>query len=237
MVSGGAGWRDFAPSVPLRCKSAANAIYSAVIVACGNRVPSPFIVETYRLHHYRPTPEINQAQPYQRLMFSKTFRTLGVVAAIFALHAQAQSTEPTTVPEQLPYDIPYGPPIKLAQARTIILAAEAEARRRNWKYAVAVVDSGGNLVSCDKMDGTQLASVEIAEAKARASVRFRRQTRDMQNAINNGATGNLSIPGILAGEGGIPIVIDGQLIGAIGTSGGAGVQDSVIAAAGAAAIR
>ncbi|MBN3777089.1 heme-binding protein [Burkholderia sp. Ac-20345] len=171
------------------------------------------------------------------LMFSKPSRLFIVAAAFFTAHAEAQSPAPAPIPEQLPYDIPYGPPITLAQARTAIAAAEAEARRRNWKYAIVVVDSGGNLVSCDKMDGTQLASTEIAEAKARASVRFRRQTKDMQNAINNGATGNLSIPGILAGEGGIPVVIGGQLIGAVGTSGGAGVQDSVIAAAGAAAIR
>ncbi|WP_174963297.1 heme-binding protein [Burkholderia sp. LMG 13014] len=172
------------------------------------------------------------------LMFSKKSRIFIVASAIFTAHAAAQSPAPAPIPEQLPYDIPYGPPITLAQARTAITAAEAEARRRNWKYALVVVDSGGNLVSSDKMDGTQLASIEIAEAKARASVRFRRQTKDMQNAINNGgATGNLSIPGILAGEGGIPIVVGGQLIGAIGASGGAGVQDSVIAAAGAAAIR
>ncbi|WP_241026700.1 heme-binding protein [Burkholderia sp. Se-20378] len=170
-------------------------------------------------------------------MFSKPSRLFIVAAAFFTAHAAAQSPAPASIPEQLPYDIPYGAPITLAQARTAIAAAEAEARRRNWKYAIVVVDSGGNLVSCDKMDGTQLASTEIAEAKARASVRFRRQTKDMQNAINNGATGNLSIPGILAGEGGIPIVVGGQLIGAIGTSGGAGVQDSVIAAVGAAAIR
>ncbi|WP_423383097.1 GlcG/HbpS family heme-binding protein [Burkholderia sp. LMG 32019] len=170
-------------------------------------------------------------------MLSNKFRILIAASAIFAAHASAQSTASAPIPEQLPYDIPYGPPITLTQARTAMAAAETEARRRNWKYAIAVVDSGGNLVSCDKMDGTQLASVEIAEAKARASARFRRQTRDMQSAINNGATGNLSIPGILAGEGGIPIVIDGHLIGAIGASGGAGVQDSVIAAAGAAAIK
>ncbi|WP_244109334.1 GlcG/HbpS family heme-binding protein [Burkholderia anthina] len=187
---------------------------------------------------HRPTPALHQAQPYQRRMLAKKSRILIAAAAIFAAHAHAESTAPAPVPERLPYDIPYGPPITLAQARTVIAAAEAEALHRNWKYAVVIVDSGGNLISCDKMDGTQLASVEIAEAKARASVRFRRPTKDMQNAINHGgATGNLSIPGILAGEGGIPIVIGGQLIGAIGTSGGAGVQDSVIAAAGAAAIK
>jgi uncharacterized protein GlcG (DUF336 family) len=151
-------------------------------------------------------------------------------------HAQPRLVGTAAVPETLPYDIPYGPPLTLAQARKIIDAAEAEARRRHWQYAVAVVDSSGNLLSCDKMDDTQLSSLAIAEAKARASAQFRRPTKAMQDAVSNGATAVLSIPGILAGEGGIPIVVDGKLVGAVGASGGAGVQDSVIAEAGAAAM-
>ena len=161
---------------------------------------------------------------------------LNVVGAVLDVaHAQSRLIGTATVPEKLPYDIPYGPPLTLAQARKIIDAAEAEARRRHWQYAVAVVDSAGNLLSCDKMDDTQLSSLAIAEAKARASAQFRRPTKAMQDAVSNGATAVLSIPGILAGEGGIPIVIDGKLVGAVGASGGAGVQDSVIAQAGAAA--
>jgi glc operon protein GlcG len=156
---------------------------------------------------------------------------------VFALVAcSAVSAAQAEVPEKLPYDIPYGPPLTLTQARTIIDAAEAEARRRHWQYAVAVVDSAGNLLSCDRMDETQLASLAIAEAKARASAQFRRPTKAMQDTVSNGATAVLSIPGILAGEGGVPIVIDGKLVGAVGASGGAGVQDSVIAAAAAAAL-
>lgn len=163
---------------------------------------------------------------------------LALVAFSVLSVAQAQprliGTAP--VPEKLPYSIPYGPPLTLAQARTIIDAAKAEARRRHWQYAVAVVDSSGNLLSCDKMDDTQLSSLAIAEAKARASAQFRRPTKAMQDAVSNGATAVLSIPGILAGEGGLPIVVDGKLVGAVGASGGAGVQDSVIAEAGAAAV-
>lgn len=150
--------------------------------------------------------------------------------------SQAQPVNAVQVPDKLPFDVPYGPPLTLTQARKVIDAAETEARRRDWQYAVAVVDSAGNLLSCDRMDNTQLASVAIAEAKARASAQFRRPTKAMQDAVSNGATAVLSIPGILAGEGGIPIVIDGKLVGAVGASGGAGVQDSVIAEAGAAAV-
>nr|WP_175801212.1 heme-binding protein [Burkholderia anthina] len=80
-------------------------------------------------------------------MLAKKSRILIAAAAIFAAHAHAQSTAPAPVPERLPYDIPYGPPITLAQARTVIAAAEAEARHRNWKYAVVIVDSGGNQVN------------------------------------------------------------------------------------------
>jgi uncharacterized protein GlcG (DUF336 family) len=161
---------------------------------------------------------------------------LTLVAFSVAGATQAHPADTANVPEKLPFDVPYGPPLTLTQARKVIDAAETEARRRDWQYAVAVVDSAGNLLSCDRMDNTQLASLAIAEAKARASAQFRRPTKAMQDAVSNGATAVLSIPGILAGEGGIPIVIDGKLVGAVGASGGAGVQDSVIAQAGAAAV-
>ncbi|MFM0295097.1 heme-binding protein [Paraburkholderia sp. RL17-383-BIF-A] len=161
---------------------------------------------------------------------------LALVALSVAGATQAQSVDTPNVPEKLPFDVPYGPPLSLTQARKVIDAAETEAHRRNWQYAVAVVDSAGNLLSCDRMDNTQLASLAIAEAKARASAQFRRPTKAMQEAVNNGSAAVLSIPGILAGEGGIPIVIDGKLEGAVGASGGAGVQDSIIAQAGAGAI-
>ncbi|MGF6574101.1 glc operon protein GlcG [Paraburkholderia sp. GAS333] len=163
-----------------------------------------------------------------------------LTAVAFSVVGVAQAQPPliatASVPDKLPYDIPYGPPLTLAQARKIIDAAEAEARRRHWQYAVAVVDSSGNLLSCDKMDDTQLSALAIAEAKARASAQFRRATQVMQDTVSNGATALLSIPGILAGEGGMPIVVEGKLVGAVGASGGAGVQDSVIAEAGAAAV-
>jgi len=93
--------------------------------------------------------------------------------AAFSVISVAKAQPPligaAQVPETLPNSMPYGPPLTLAQARKIIDAAEAEAGRRHWQYAVAVVDSGGNLLPCDRMDDTQLASLAIAEAKARAS--------------------------------------------------------------------
>ncbi|WP_172309160.1 GlcG/HbpS family heme-binding protein [Paraburkholderia solitsugae] len=171
-------------------------------------------------------------------MFKATVSPVFLLALLAATNlTRAQQGQSTAVPATLPYDIPYGPPITLQQARTVIGAAEAEARRRNWQYAVAVVDSEGMLVSCDRMDDTQLASIAIAEAKAHASAQFRRPTKAFQDAVGNGSMATLSVPGVLAGEGGIPIVIGGKLIGAIGASGGAGVQDSVIAEAGAAAVK
>ncbi|WP_235362712.1 GlcG/HbpS family heme-binding protein [Burkholderia sp. A9] len=215
-----------------------------MVTAGGERVPVGGTRVRRALHALSSTPASRRHVPNKLYVFRiaivlvRSFKLILLSATMaVAAGAQAQSSAPPNVPENLPYSTPYGAPITLAQARRAIDAAEAEARRRNWQYAVAVVDSGGNLVSCDKMDDTQLASLQIAEAKAQASVRFRRATKAMQDAVNGGSPGTLSIPGILAGEGGVPIIVGGKLIGAIGTSGGAGVQDSVIAAAGAAAIK
>ena len=156
---------------------------------------------------------------------------LAVLAAA-SLLADAGHAQAPSVPAAMPFDIPYGSPIALEQARSVLAAAEAEARRRNWKYAIAIVDCSGELVSFDKMDGTQLASVRIAEAKARAAAQFRRPTRTFQDAVNGGQAASLSLPGVVAAEGGVPLVVDGKLIGAIGTSGGAAPQDGVVAQAG-----
>ena len=157
--------------------------------------------------------------------------SLAILAAALLL-VDASHAQTPSVPAAIPFDIPYGSPIALEQARSVLAAAEAEARRRNWKYAIAIVDSLGELVSFDKMDGTQLASVRIAEAKARAAAQFRRPTKIFQDAVNGGQAASLSLPGVVAGEGGVPLIVDGKLIGAIGTSGGTAPQDGVVAQAG-----
>ena len=155
-----------------------------------------------------------------------------------ATEAQSTSLNPLdVVPDAMPFDVPYGLPITLNRAEAVILAAVAEAKKRNWKMNVAVVDSGGNLVAFQRMDGAMLASIQIAEHKARAAVTFRRPTKIFEDGINLLKLDYLlAFDGIIASRGGIPLIEQGAVIGAIGTSGGADSQDEIISKAGAAAI-
>ena len=142
-----------------------------------------------------------------------------------------------TIPEKMPFNIPYGEPISAARAQTVIQAAAEEANRRGWPLNIAVVDSGGNLVSFFRMDGAQLASIAISQHKARASVKYRRATRVWEDAVQkSGYLYALSLDDVIASRGGIPLVDDGKIIGAVGCSGGTGSQDEVVCTAGAAVI-
>ena len=141
------------------------------------------------------------------------------------------------VPEEIPFDVPYGRPISLARAQAIIHAAVAEATRRNWKMNVAVTDSGGNLVAFQRMDGAMLASIQIAEHKAKAAVTFRRPPKVFEDGINLMHLNYLlAFDGVIASRGGIPLIEQGAMIGAIGCSGGADSQDEIVSEAGAAVI-
>ena len=139
------------------------------------------------------------------------------------------------VPDKMPFDTPYGPPISLDRAQAVIHAAEA--KKRKWKMNVAVVDSGGNLVAFQRMDGAMLASIQIAEHKARAAATFRRPTKEFEVGINVMHLNYLlAFDGIIASRGGIPLIEQGAIIGAIGCSGGADSQDEIVSKAGAAVI-
>ena len=141
------------------------------------------------------------------------------------------------VPDEIPFDIPYGPPISLDQAEAVIHTAVAEAKKRNWKMNLAVVDSGGNLVAFQRMDGAMLASIQIAEHKARAAATFRRPTKIFEDGINLMHLNYLlAFDGVIASRGGIPLIDQGAIIGAIGVSGGTDSQDEVVSKAGAAVI-
>src|ERR1700716_533029 len=125
------------------------------------------------------------------------------------------------VPDKMPFDVPYGAPISLDRAQAAIAATVAEAKKRDWKLNVAVVDSGGNLVAFQRMDGSQLASIQISEHKARTAVTFRRETKVFESAIQQSNFNYvLTLDGVIASRGGIPLVQGGKLIGAIGCSGG-----------------
>ncbi len=141
------------------------------------------------------------------------------------------------VPNEIPFDTPYGPPISLDRAEAVIHAAIAAAKKRNWKMNVAVADSGGNLVAFLRMDGAMLASIQIAEHKARAAATFRRPTKIFEDGIQLMHLNYLlAFDGVIASRGGIPLIDQGAIIGAIGCSGGTDSQDEIVSEAGAAVI-
>jgi glc operon protein GlcG len=158
--------------------------------------------------------------------------------AAIAIDARVASSNPLdAVPDEIPFDVPYGLPISLDRAESVIQAAVAEARKRNWKMNVAVADSGGNLVAFQRMDGAMLASIQIAEHKARAAATFRRPTKAFEDGINLMHLNYLlAFDGVIASRGGIPLIDQGLMIGAIGVSGGTDSQDEVVSKAGAAVI-
>jgi glc operon protein GlcG len=167
-----------------------------------------------------------------------TIAMLGAVL-LMAGESQAQQANPLdAVPDAMPFDVPYGAPILLDRADAAIAAAVAESKKHNWKMNVAVVDSGGNLVAFKRMDGAQLASIQVAEHKARAAVKYRRETKIFENAIQ---LSNLhyiaTLDDVVASRGGIPLVEGGKMIGAIGCSGGTGSQDEVVCKVGAATVK
>ena len=163
---------------------------------------------------------------------SKTILTSLVMGAALCIGTGAWSQQPPTPP--LPPTTPYGTPITLEQAKKVADAAEAEARKRNMNMAIAVVEPSGDLVYFRKMDGTQYASSKIAQDKAISAAIFRRSTKDFLDRVLKGDVSPMSLRGAVASAGGIPIPVNGKIVGAIGVSGGA---DDPIAQAGADAVK
>jgi glc operon protein GlcG len=150
----------------------------------------------------------------------------------------APAATPAPVPDQMPFDIPYGSSITADRAAEIVKAVLAEATKspRNWKLAISVVDTHGELVYFYKMDNTQMASVTISQNKARTAARFRRPTQLFSNVMQTPAGGYLTTldsPPPTASPGGFPLVEGGKIIGAVGCSGATGDQDAVACKAGA----
>ena len=133
----------------------------------------------------------------------------------------------------------YGAPITLDNAKAAAAPALAEAARQGWTMAVAIVDPAGTLVYYEKMDDTQLGSATVAIAKARSAALFKRPTKEFQDTLAKGGEGLrvLRLEGAVPVEGGLPLVVDGKIAGAIGLSGGTSAQDGQCATAGADALR
>lgn len=141
------------------------------------------------------------------------------------------------IPVEMPFDVPYGTAISLERAEAAIQAAVTEAKKRNWKVNVAVADWGGHLVAFKRMDGAMLASIQIAIHKARAAATFRRPTKVFEEGINLMHLNYLlAFDGVIASRGGIPLIENGKIIGAIGCSGGTDSQDELVSNAGAAVV-
>ena len=124
--------------------------------------------------------------------------------------------------------------LTLEVAKKIAAAAEVEAKKNNWNVVICVVDDGANLMYLQKMDGTQIGSVDIAQMKARTAIKMRRPSKVLEDAVAGGRNAVLKLPDVLPVEGGLPLVVDGQFIGAIGVSGVTSQQDGQIAGAGVA---
>ena len=134
---------------------------------------------------------------------------------------------------------PYGPPITLEAAKKAATAALAEAARNNWTMAVAIVDPNGTLVYYEKMDNTQLGSADVCIDKARSATLFKRPTKALQDALAGGGAGLrvMMLRGAIPVEGGLPIVVQGKIVGAIGLSGDTSDHDGQCAQAGVSAIQ
>ncbi len=159
-------------------------------------------------------------------------RRLGCLLAAATLSASVYAQAPTTPPPQPP-PLPYGPAISLDTAKACATAARASAEQNKWLMVVTVVDPGGHEVLVERMDNAQFGSVEPARQKAYTAVAFRRPTKIFEDMVASGgaALRILRLPDALPIEGGIPIVKDGHIIGAVGTSGGSAQQDGVVAQA------
>jgi len=134
---------------------------------------------------------------------------------------------------------PYGAPISLENAKKAAAAAIAEARKNNWTMALAVVDPSGTLVYYEKLDNTQIGSSQVAISKARSAALFKRPTKSFEDQLAKGGDGlrTLGLEGAVPLEGGVPIVIEGKIVGAIGMSGGSSAQDAQCAQVGADALK
>jgi glc operon protein GlcG len=155
-----------------------------------------------------------------------------LVATVVIASAPALAQQPVAPP---PPQIPYGPPISLEQAKKVMAGAEAEAMKNKWNVVITVLDSGGHVVALHRLDGTQLGSIEAARQKAYSAVLYRRPTKVFQDLVAQGGANLrlLSLAGASPLEGGIPIIVNNTIVGAIGVSGVTSEQDAQVAKAGA----
>src|SRR5437764_11327451 len=155
---------------------------------------------------------------------------LVIATALFVGNSFPSGAQQTAAPSPPP-TIPYGSPITLDAAKKAMAAAEAEAMKNNWPMAVVILDSTGHMVMLHKLDNTQYGSIRVAEKKAHSALDYRRPSKVFEDLVAQGGIGlrTLALPGAAPFEGGVPIVSDGKIVGAVGVSGGTGQQDGQVA--------
>jgi len=157
------------------------------------------------------------------------------IAVLFLIALPIAAAAQQPAPPSPPPTTPYGPPVGLEAAKKVMAAAEAEAMKNNWPMAIVVLDSTGHIVMLQKLDNTQYGSIGVAEDKAHSALDFRRPSKVFEDLVAQGGLNLrlLALHGATPLEGGVPIIVDGKIIGAIGVSGGASSQDGQVAKAGA----
>ena len=165
-------------------------------------------------------------------MTTRRLLSLAIGGALLLAAGSAGAQAPAPPP-------PYGAPITLEQAKKVVAAAEAEAKKNSWGMVITVLDSGGHVVMTERLDGTQIGSIDVARDKAYSAVAFRRPTKVFEDLVAQGGANLrlLRLRGAAPVEGGIPIVVDGKIVGAIGVSGGTAQQDGQVSKAGADAVK
>ena len=159
---------------------------------------------------------------------------LALAAGSAVVPASAQQLQPVPTGATPPY----GPPITLDQAKRVMAAAELEAAKNSWQVGVTILDSGGNMVMFHKVDNAQLSAITTSEGKARTALEFKLPSKALDDAIANGGAGMrlLALKDITPLQGGILVMVDGKIVGAIGVSGALSSQDEQVAKAGADAL-
>jgi glc operon protein GlcG len=154
---------------------------------------------------------------------------VGAVVMLAAVSASAQTPAPPAPPQPQ-----YGAPVTLDQAKKMMAGAEAEAKKNNWPVVITILDSGGQLVMSERLDGAQFGSIEVAREKAYSAVAFRRPTKVFEDGVAQGGINlrTLRLTGASPLQGGLPIMMDGKVVGGIGVSGATAAQDAQVAQAG-----
>ena len=161
----------------------------------------------------------------------------GVLTSGAAIAQQPTAPDLNAIPDKMPFNQPYGTPITMERAQGLVQAAVAESNKRGWQMNITVVDPNGDLIAFGRMDGAQLASIQISQHKARTAARYRRPTVAFENGVQKfGLNYILTLDDVIASRGGIPLVDGGKIIGAIGCSGGTGSQNEATCTAAASTI-